>query len=93
MQTQVLDSEENMKSVIVKQNNMITQQSNQMLSMVDVIDVYTKETNEMKQKLDSCANLNAEMHKNIIQTKAIFEIQMLSVVLLLLLIVWYFRQA
>jgi len=91
MQTQELNSEENMKSVIVKQNTMISQQSGQMLSMVDVIDAYTKETNEMKQKLDSCATLNTEMQKKIIQTKAIFEIQMLSVILLLLLVVWYFR--
>ena len=91
MQTQEPDLQQNAKDVIVKQNNMIAEQSTQMLSMVDIINTYTQETKEMQAKLDSCSSLNTEIQKKLSQSKSIFEIQMLSVLLLLLLIFWYFR--
>lgn len=84
--------EEGMKKVIAKQNNMIKEQSDQMLSMVDIINVYSKESEELRSQIDQCGMKNTNAENQLRTAQSLFEIQILLFVLLILLLIWYSRQ-
>ncbi len=72
------------KMDLAKQNALLSEQSNQMLSLVDIINVYDEETENLKRKIE-------ENDKVINNLKIMFNVQILLFLIILVLIWLYVR--
>jgi chromosome condensin MukBEF complex kleisin-like MukF subunit len=82
-------SSEEMKMRIAKQNVLLSEQSGQLLSLVDVINAYDKETDKLKAQLEICNTVKNQ--NSIDKLKLFYNTQFSLFMLLVLLIISFCR--